>query len=130
MPLERVCDELRERKSRTDVRDPDRIGAEALRGEPLALDRADERAIASGVRVVDVRVRDEGVQQRLDRGAGHRRVDLAASEVRDHVLVGHLVALDQGMISCRRRPVNPVVAIVARSLPEPFTQSVYRSWPA
>ena len=45
--------------------------------------------------VVDVRGRDERVQQRLDRGARRRGVDLAAGEVSDHVLVAHLVALEQ-----------------------------------
>ena len=84
-----------EREARADVRDPDRVGAEALLGQPLAVDRADDRADRVGVRVVDVRVRHERVQERLDRRARHRRVELAAREVGDHLLVGHRVALDE-----------------------------------
>jgi hypothetical protein len=47
------------------------------------------------------------VQQRLDRGARSRRVDLAAGEVGDHVLVGHLVAVEHGqhLVQPERREV-------------------------
>jgi len=59
----------------------------------LAVDGTDERADRIRVRVVDVRVRHERVQERLDRRARHRPVDLAAREVLDHLLVAHRLAL-------------------------------------
>jgi hypothetical protein len=78
-----------------DVGNPDGVRAEALLGQALAVDRADDRADRVGMGVVDVRRGREGVQQGLDRGARHRRGQLAAREVGDHLLVAHRVALAQ-----------------------------------
>ena len=80
---------LRERESGADVGDPDRRVAEALARQPLAVGRSRQHVDAVGMRVVDVRRGHEGVQQRLDRRPRHRRVELAAHEVRDHLLVAH-----------------------------------------
>ena len=85
----------REREPGADVRDPGRPPAEALRHEALAVGGACQDVDAVRVRVVDVRGGDEGVQQRLDRAARHRRVDLAAREVGDHLLVAHRLARHQ-----------------------------------
>ena len=79
--------------------------------------------------VVDVRRRDEGVQQRLDRGARRGRVQLAAGEVGDHVLVAHLVALHQRQDLVEAQGVKSEADIVARSLPEPLTQMAATSRP-
>jgi hypothetical protein len=88
-------DLLREREAGADVRDPGGLVAEALAHEPLAVRGPREHVDPVRVRVVDVRRRDEGVQQRLDRAARHRGVELAAREVGDHLLVAHRVALEQ-----------------------------------
>ena len=91
----RLADLLGEREPGTDVGDPRRLVAEALAHEPLAVGAPGEDVDPVRMRVVDVGRRDEGVQQRLDRAARHRGVELAAGEVGDHVLVAHRVALDQ-----------------------------------
>ena len=91
----RLADLLRQREAGADVGDPGGAVAEALLHEPLAVGAARQHVDAVGVRVVDVRRRDERVQQRLDRAARRRGVELAAREVGDHVLVGHLVAVHQ-----------------------------------
>ena len=83
----RIGHELRECKSRPEVRDPD--CTEALVREPLAVFRAHDRADRVGVRVVDVRHRHERVQERLNRRPRHARCDLAACEVLHHLLVRH-----------------------------------------
>ena len=92
----------------------------STRGEPLALDGADDGADRVRVGVVDVRMRDERVQQRLDRRARHRGVELAAREVRDHLRVAHRVAPASGAISSSRRPAKPAARdrreVAARSL--------------
>ena len=89
----RFGNELRERETGTEVWNPHRIGAEALLGEALAIARADDRADRVGVRVIDVRVRHERVQQSLDRRTWHQRIQLAACEIGDHLLVAHRIAL-------------------------------------
>jgi hypothetical protein len=93
--FERAADLPREREAWADVRDPGRRVAEALVHQPLAVGRPGEHVDAVRVCVVHVRGRHEGVQKRLDRGARHLRVELAAGEVGDHVLVAHLGALHQ-----------------------------------
>ncbi len=90
-----LADLLREREARADVRDPGGRVAEALPHELLAVGRAGQDVDAVGMRVVDVRRRHEGVQQRLDRGSRHGGIELAAHEVGDHLLVAHGVARDQ-----------------------------------
>jgi hypothetical protein len=96
----RVCarclaDLLRQREAGPDVRDPGGGVAEAVGHEALAVGAAGEHVDSVGVRVVHVRRGDEGVQQRLDRAARRRGVELAARQVGDHVLIAHLVALHQ-----------------------------------
>jgi hypothetical protein len=91
----RLTDLLGEREAGPDVRDPGGRIAEALAHEPLAVRGSCQHVDAVGVGVVDVRRRYEGVQQRLDRGAWHRRVELAAREIGNHRLVAHLGALHQ-----------------------------------
>ena len=103
----RGADLLGEREAGPDVRDPGRLVAEALGDEPLAVARAGQHVDAVRVRVVHVRSRDERVQQRLDRRARRRRVDLAARQVGDHVLVAHLLALEhrEHLVEPQRREV-------------------------
>ena len=91
----RLADLLGEREARPDVGDPGRGVAEALAHEPLPVGRAGEHVDPVRMRVVHVRRGDERVQQRLDRAARHRRVELAARQVGDHLLVAHRLALDQ-----------------------------------
>ena len=90
-----VGNELRERKAGTDVGNPDCLRAEALLGQVLSVDRADDRADRVRMGVVDVRRGREGVEQGLDRGTRHRRVQLAAREVGHHLLVAHRIAFAQ-----------------------------------
>ena len=92
---DRLGDELREREAGADVGNPDGVGAEALPRQRLAVACTDDRTDRVWVGVIDVGVGDEGVQQRLDRRARHRRVELTACEVGDHLLVAHRVALEQ-----------------------------------
>ena len=101
------ADLLGEREAGPDVGDPGRFVAEALGHQPLAVARAGQHVDAVGVGVVDVLGRDERVQQRLDRRARRRRVDLAARQVGDHVLVAHLLALEHGehLVQSQRREV-------------------------
>jgi hypothetical protein len=105
-----LADLLGEREAGPDVRDPGRGLAEALLHEALPVGRPGEHVDAVRVGVVHVRRRHERVQQRLDRGAWHRGVDLAASEVGDHLLVAHLRALHQ-----RQQLVNAQSGEVLRS---------------
>ena len=90
-----LADLLGQREAGTDVRDPRGGVTEALAHQSLTVGRAREHVDAVRMRVVDVRGRDERVQQRLDRAPRHRGIELAAREVGDHVLVAHLLALDQ-----------------------------------
>ncbi len=103
----RLADLLGQREPGADVRDPRGRGPEALAHEALAVARAREHVDRVGVRVMDVVGRHERVQQRLDRRARRGRVGLAAGEVGDHVLVGHLVALDERehLLQAQRREV-------------------------
>ena len=100
-------DLLGEREAGPDVGDPGRLVAEALGHQPLAVARPGEHVDAVRMRVMDVRGRHERVQQRLDRRARRRRVDLTAREVGDHVLVAHLVAVEHGerLVQAQRREV-------------------------
>jgi len=66
-------------------------------------------------------MRHERVQQRLDRGARHHRVELAAREVRDHLLIAHCVTLRKRENVAESKPGEPAPNDVARSLPEPLT---------
>ena len=90
-----LADLLGECEPGTDVGDPGRGVAEALAHELLAVLGAGEDVDAVRVRVVNMRGRHERVQQRLDRRPRHRGIELAAHEVRDHLLVAHLRASDQ-----------------------------------
>jgi hypothetical protein len=56
---------LAEDKARSYVGDPDHIIAEALASELLASFRATDHIDCIGMRVVDLRIRNESVQERL-----------------------------------------------------------------
>ena len=73
---------------------------------------------------------DEGVEQRLDRRPRLGGRERAAEEVVDHVGVVHSLARDerQDLVEAKRRR-SPTVVIVARSVPEPFTQRTRVSRP-
>ena len=80
---------------RPDVRDPGSGLPEAVRHESLAVACARQRVDRVRMCVVHVRRRDEGVQQGLDRGARRAWVELTTGEVGDHLLVAHLLTLEQ-----------------------------------
>jgi hypothetical protein len=73
--------------------DPDRLLPEALARQPLAAFRAADHVDRVGVRVVDLRVGNERVQQRLYGAPRHVRLELATGEVVHHLLVAHLLAV-------------------------------------
>ena len=74
------------------VVEPDRLVAERLGRELPAARRRGQRDHRVGMRVVDVRRLDEGVEQRLDRGPRLVGPDRGAEEVGDHRRVVHCVA--------------------------------------
>ncbi len=84
------------------ARSPKHLGDDAL-----AVLAAGDHVGRVRVGVVDVGGGDESVQERLDRGPRHRRIEHAAREVGDHLLVAHLGALDQGLdlVQAQRREV-------------------------
>ncbi len=88
-----VGDPARELESRTDVLDDAHVVAERLVDSALRVGGVRERADRVGMDVVDVRRGQERVQERLDRRPRRGRVDDAARQVREHLLVGHPVAL-------------------------------------
>ena len=71
---------------------PDCLVAEGLRGELAPAGRRGEGDHCVGVRVVDVRRRDECVQERLDRRAWLVGLERAAPQVLDHRRVLHRLA--------------------------------------
>jgi hypothetical protein len=84
---------LAERETGADVRDPHRLLPEALARQPLAAFRAADHVDRVGVRVVDLRVGNERVQQRLYGAPRHVWLELATREVVHHLLVAHLLAV-------------------------------------
>ena len=84
---------LAERETGADVRDPDRLLPEALACQPLAAFCAADHVDRVGVRVVDLRVGHESVQQRLYGAPRHVWLELATREVVHHLLVAHLLAV-------------------------------------
>jgi hypothetical protein len=88
--LEHLGRELRERESRHHVRDDRPRRAERLARERLVLRRRlirhDERDV--GVRVVDELVRQERVQERLDRRIRRAGIEEMRAELVHHLLVG------------------------------------------
>jgi len=88
-------DHFRQLEARADVRHPDEPVAENLLRDPPAVIRAADADDRVRMRVVDVLERQERVQQRLDRSARMLRVDHAVREIRDHLLVGHVVPLEE-----------------------------------
>ena len=90
----------------------------------LAVRLVDEAQHGGGMRVVDERVRQEGVQQRLDRRVGRGRIEQVDALVVDHVLVGRAwracAAASSGSSFTAGRPGG---SIVPMSQPEPLTHS-------
>ena len=72
--------------------------------------------------VVDEFVRQEGVQQRLDRRVGRSRIEQIDALESDHVLVGSVV--ERAQLAQRREPHRgkPGGSILPMSQPEPLTQ--------
>ena len=104
-----VGDALRELEPRPQVRHHRDVVAERLVHRRLRVGRVGERADRVGVDVVDVRGRQERVQERLDRRPRRVGLDQAAREVGDHLLVAHRLALAQ-----RQQLVEPQAREVAR----------------
>ena len=86
-------DQLREREPGTDIVDPDGLVAEGFLGDAPAAGRGGQGDDRVRVRVIDVRRRDERVEERLDRRSRLRRIHTRAQEVVDHLGVRHSVAL-------------------------------------
>ena len=81
--------------------------------------------------VVDELVRQEGMQQRLDRRIGRHRIDQVRALDAHHVLVGERRARAQ--LAQRRRaapPAGPPARSRAMSQPEPLTHSTSTSSPS
>ena len=94
------------------------------------LDRARSRASDRiGVDVIDVRCREKRVEQRLDRRPCSLRVDEAARQVGDHLLVGHRRTVASGRRSSSQSPGKSAGPAVARSEPLPLIRSTRRSRP-
>ncbi len=82
-----VGGELGERKARHDVRhDPD-AAVEQVGADRFAVRLVDQAQDGGRMRVVDELVRQERVQQRLDRRIGRRRVEQVLALDADHILV-------------------------------------------
>ena len=89
----RLRDLARQRESRAAVRDPDGLlSVHGFRVLP-AVEGVGERQDGVRVRVIDVRVRNKSVQERLDRGARRSGLHQAMNEIRHHLLIGHRIAL-------------------------------------
>src|SRR5215210_4787195 len=84
---------LAEGKARSYVGDPDRLIPKALARELLAAFRAADHVDRIRMRVVDLRIRNESVQERLYRAPRHVGPELATGQVGDHLLVAHLLTL-------------------------------------
>ncbi len=78
-------------ESRHDVRHVAHLGAEHFSHQRLAVLLVDDGKDGGRMRVVDEFVRQEGVQQRLDRRIGRGGVDEVCPLQRHHVLVAELV---------------------------------------
>ena len=93
--IRELGDPLRKLESGPQVRDDGHIRAERLVHRRLRVGSVRERADRVGVDMVDMRRRQERMQERLDRGPRRLRVDEGAREVGDHLLVCHRLALAQ-----------------------------------
>ena len=93
--LEELGDPARHVEARPLVVEPDGLVAERLVGEPPPVGRRGQRDHRVGVRVVDVRGRDERVEQGLDRRPRLVRPQRAAEKVVDHLGVVHRLAVAQ-----------------------------------
>jgi hypothetical protein len=71
------------------VRDPGRVGAERRLDVAFPVLDVGERQDGVGVGVIDVRVRYERVQERLDRRAARPGLHLAVAQPRHHRVVVH-----------------------------------------
>ena len=91
--LEHLGGRLGEIEARHDVGHEAEALAKNCAADLLAVFLVDETENGGRVRVVDEFVRQEGVQQRLDRGVGRRRVDEVGALQRHHVLVRKPVQL-------------------------------------
>ena len=80
-----------EREARHDVGDQHDVFAEDLAAERRPVRLVGQRQHGVGVGVVDIAVRQEGVQQGLDRGGGRGRVEQVGPVRGHHVLVGERV---------------------------------------
>ena len=100
--LEHLRRGLGEAEARHDVGHIADARAEDLAAQRLAVGLVGEREHRGGMGVVDEFVRDEGVQQRLDRRIGRRRVEQVGALQPHHVLVGELFARAQ--LQQRRKP--------------------------
>ncbi len=86
-------DPPREGETGSQVGDDRDVLAERIPHGHDRIRRVRERADRVGVDVIDVRRRQEGMQQRLDRRPRAVRLDEAAREVGDHLLVAHRCAV-------------------------------------
>jgi hypothetical protein len=84
---------LAEGKARSYVGDPDRLIPKALARELLAAFRAADHIDRIRMCVVDLRIRNESVQQGLYGAPRHVGCELATGQVGDHLLVAHLLPL-------------------------------------
>ena len=91
--IRELGDAARELEAGPQVVDDRDVRAEGIAHGRVRIGGVGERADRVGMDVVDVRGRQERVEQRLDRRARRIGLDEAAREVRDHLLVGHRVAL-------------------------------------
>ena len=115
---------LGEREARHDVGHDAHAAAVDLGAERRAVRLVDQAQHRVGVGVVDEVVRQEGVQQRLDRRVRRHRIDQVGALHAHHVLVA---TARRGARSLRsgasRTAGRPAGSIVAMSQPEPLTHS-------
>ena len=93
--VEHIGGGLGEAEARHDVGHEAHALAVDLAAQLLAVGLVDQAEHGVGVGVVDELVRQEGVQQRLDRRVGRHRIEQVGALHAHHVLVGHVVARAQ-----------------------------------
>ena len=91
----RLADFLREQEAGAAVGDAQHAVAERIQAGALRIGRVDQRQHRVRVRVEDAGGGDEGVQQRLDGRPRRRGLRQAAGQVRHHLLVRHVAAVDE-----------------------------------
>src|SRR5713226_7287128 len=77
------------------VWNPDQRITEAVSCQLLAIDRAGEIICGVGVRVIDMRKRQETMQEGLDRGTWTAWLIEAVREVVDHLGIAHALAFQE-----------------------------------